>query len=253
MNPEPAMQANQPFVMDGRIWRRIVIAIYLASSCASAVIAPGFEHDLVWIPELVWSANAVIVLAAIALVRTRAPLRLQLALAFASPMLYVVLLSGLSAYSGEDARIWNHIQMFVILFYSSFLGSVVAFGIALASHRTSMQPGVVIQRPVGSSAFPRMFSALGWGLVATWVYIHGFELVASLPGSRPYLDGLLLRILDAAVTVGWLVSPLWVVGAIALVVSSFRRKQRPALAETAVLVLVTCLMGLFLALGFLLD
>jgi hypothetical protein len=48
-------------------------------------------HDLAWIPGLGWAANIAIVLAAIALARTDAPLRLQLALAFAAPVLFVVL------------------------------------------------------------------------------------------------------------------------------------------------------------------
>ncbi len=183
MNPEPATPANQPFVIDDRTWRRIVIAIYLASSCASAVIAPGFEHDLVWIPELVWATNIVIVLAAIVLARTRAPLRLQLALAFATPVLYVVLLSSLGVYFGES-RIGQNIRMAGLLLYEVFPGSVVAFGIALASHR-----------PVGPSVFSRMFSVLGWILAATWLYMHGFELAADhLPDSEPYLDGLYIAL-----------------------------------------------------------
>ena len=248
MNPEPAMPAHQPVVIDGRIWRGIVIAIYLASSLASAVIAPGFEHDLVWIPELVWSANIIIILAAIALARTHAPLRLQLALAFAAPVLYVVLLSGMGAYSGES-HIGQHIEMLGFLLYTQFLGSVAAFGIALASHRTGVQSGAVTR----SSVFPRMFSVLGWVLVGTWVYMHGFELVAYLPGSRLYLDGLLLQILGVATVLGWGVTLLWVVGAIALMVSSFRRKQRPALADTVVLILVFCLMGSYLVLAIFLD
>jgi len=66
------------------------------------------------------------------------------------------------------------------------------------------------------------------------------------------MDGLLMQILDAATLVGWC-TPLWVVGAIALIVSSFRRKQRPALADTVVLVLVTFLMVLYLVLAILLD
>jgi len=240
----PATQAQQPFVVDGRIWRGIVIALYLAASSASAVLAPGSGHDLVRLPELVWIANIVIVLAAIALSRTRTSLRLQLALAFAMPVLYVVLLSGWGAFFGES-RIWAHIQMLGFLLYTQFLGSVVAFGIALAS-------GVEIQRPAGSSVFPRMFSVLGWVLVAAWVYMHGFEWAAYLPGSRTYMNGLLMQILDAATLVGWC-TPLWVVGAIALIVSSFRRKQRPALADTVVLVLVTFLMVLYLVLAILLD
>ncbi len=181
----------------------------------------------------------IIVLAAIALARTRAPLRLQLALAFTTPVLYLVLLSSMDAYFGEW-RIRNHIHILGFLLYSQFLGSVVAFGIALASYRTS-------------NTFPRMFSALGWVLVAMWVYMYGFELATHLPGSQPYMDGVLLQILGAAVMFGGWVSPLWLVGAIALAVSSILRKQRPALADTAVLVLVFCLMGLYLALGFLLD
>jgi hypothetical protein len=228
MNPEPAVRADQPFVVDGRVWRRIVIALYLASSFASALLTPGL-YDLICIPELVWIANIVIVLAAIVLARSRAPLRLQLALAFAKPVLYMLLVSRLGVFCGDG-----------FLLYSQFLGSVVAFGIALASYRPS-------------NTFRLMFSALGWVLVAMWVYIHGFELAIHLPGSRPYMDGVLLRILGAAVMFGGWVSPLWIVGAIGLAVSSFRRKQRPALADTAVLVLVFCLMGLFLALGLLLD
>ena len=241
MNPEPAVQADQPFVMDGRIWRGIVIALYLAASSASAVLAPGSGNDLVRLPELVWIANIVVVLAAIALSRTRTSLGLQLALAFAMPVLYVVLLSGWGAYFGES-RIWAHIQMLGFLLYTQFLGSVVAFGIALAS-------GVEIP-----SIFPRMFRRLGWALVAAWVYMHGFGLAAEyLPGSQAFLDGVLLRILGTAVMFGGWVSPLWVVGAIGLAVSSFRRKQRPALADVAAVVLVFCLMVLYLVLSILLD
>jgi hypothetical protein len=246
MNPEPAVQADQPFVMDVRIWRGIVIALYLAASSASAVLAPGSGNDLVRLPELVWIANIVVVLAAIALARARASLRLQLALAFAMPVLYVVLLSGWGAFFGES-RVWAHVQMLGFLLYTQFLGSVVAFGIALAS-------GVEIQRPVGPSVFPRMFSVLGWVLVAMWVYMHGFELAAEyLPGSRPYLDGLLLRILWTAGMVAWVLSPLWVVGSIALALSARRRKQGPALSDVVVLLLVFCLMGLYIARVFLLD
>ena len=240
MNPEPAMPANQPFVIDDRIWRRIVIALYLASSCVAAVLAPGFQHDLVMNRELLWAANIVIVLAAIVLARTRAPLRLQLALAFAAPVLYVVLLSSLGVYFGES-RIGQNIRMAGLLLYEVFPGSVVAFGIALASHR-----------PVGPSVFSRMFSVLGWILAATWLYMHGFELAADhLPGSEPYLDGLLLRILWTAGMVAWVLSPLWVVGSIALALSARRRKQGPAVADVVVLVLVFCLMGLYIALVFL--
>ena len=193
-------------------------------------------------PELLWTANIVIVLAAIVLARTRAPLRLQLALAFATPLLYVVLLSSLGVYLGE-ARIGQNIRMAGLFLYEAFPGSVVAFGIALASHR-----------PVGPSVFARTFSVLGWILAATWLYMHGFELAADhLPGSEPYLDGVLLRILWSVGTVAWVLSPLWIVGSIALALSARRRKQGPALADVVVLVLVFCLMALYIALVFLLD
>lgn len=115
-----------------------------------------------------------------------------------------------------------------------------------------MQPEIVPQNPVGPSVFPRVFSALGWFLAATWLYIHGFVLAANRwPEYQPYLDGLLWRIFKAATVVGWGLSPFWVVAATILVLSSFRRKQRPALG--AVLLLVICLIGAYLALGFILD
>ena len=257
MTPEPSAQADQPFVMDGRIWRRIVIALYLASSSAAAALAPGMRHGLVWIPELAWAANIAIVLAAIALARTHAPLRLQLALAFAAPVLHGVILSGMAAYSGELPEWKLDLTLSVLfswIYHPGFLGSMVAFGIALASCRTSIQPGVVTQRPVGPSVVLRMFNALGWVVAAAWLYMHLFLLVVNYwPEYRPYLDGVLWRIFQAATVVAWSVAPLWLVGAIALFLSSFRRKQRPAFADTAVLVLVICLIGSYFALAFFVD
>jgi hypothetical protein len=49
------------------------------------------------------------------------------------------------------------------------------------------------------------------------------------------------------------VAPFWLVGAIALFLSSFRRNQWPALADTTVLVLVICLVGAYFALAFFKD
>lgn len=249
MNPEPAVQGNQPFVIDDRIWRRIVLVFYLASSAAAAALAPGMRHDLAWIPELAWLANIAIVLGAIALARTHAPLCLQLALAFAAPVLHAVLVSGMAVHSGELSVLMMG-SLLLWFYQSQFLGSVVAIVIALSSRRS----GVATQRPIRPSVFPRMFSALGWIVAASWLYMHGYLMAVNYwPQYRPYLDGLLWRIFQAATVVAWSLSPLWIVGAIGLVLSAFRRKQRPALADTAVLVLVVSLIGGYFALTFLLD
>jgi hypothetical protein len=247
MNPGPATPADQPFVLDGRIWRRIVIAFYLASSSAAVLFGRGMGHDLAWIPGVGWAANIAIVLAAIALARTHAPLRLQLALASAAPVLFVVLRSGMAVYSGALAE--ENILMLGLAFgwaiYSDLFGSVVAFGIALAA--------LALRRasPVGPGVLLRAFRALGWIIAATWLYILGFALAANhWPEYKPYMDGLLLWIFKAATVIGWGLAPLWLVGAIALVLSSILRKQRPALADTVALVLVVCLMGVYLTLAF---
>jgi hypothetical protein len=232
-----------------KIWRRIVIASYLAASLAAATLAPGFKHDLVWIPELAWAANIVIVLAAIALARTHAPLRLQLALAFAAPGLHVVLLLGRAAYSGgspfnESIMILG--LMFGWIFYSEFLGSVLAFAIALAFQRTSTQTGAVTQHPVRPGVFSRMFRALGWVSAAAWLYMLVLGMASAyVARPQPHVEALLTQIYGAAAMVGWIVSPLWIVGAIALLLSSGIRKQRPAIADMAVLLLVLGLIGVY--------
>jgi hypothetical protein len=251
MTPEPAMQVDKPFVIDDRIWRRIVVVFYLAASSAAAALGPGMRHDLAWIPELAWVANIAIVLAAIAVARTHAPPRLQLALAFAAPVLHGVILSAMATYSGELSMGEYILMMGSLLSWvypAQFLGSVVAIVIALASRRTSIRPGAV------PSVALRMFRALGWTSAASWLYMHGYLLAVNhWPEYRPYLDGLLWRIFQVATVVAWGLSPLWIVGAIGLALSSFSRKQRPALADTAVLVLVICLMGAYLALAIFLD
>ncbi|HVG11116.1 MAG TPA: hypothetical protein VNM67_25660 [Thermoanaerobaculia bacterium] len=251
MNPEPAMLANRPFVVDGRVWRRIVIALYLASSAAAVFLRPGVEYDLAWVPGLGWVANLAIVLAAIALARTHAPLRLQLALPFAAPVLLVLHVS-MTTYSGAFAG-WNVLMVGVLFgwaFYSYVYGSLIAFAIALAalaSRRTSRQPDVVTQRPVGPGVLLRTFSTLGWVVAAAWLYILGFVLTANMwPEYRPYLEGPPWGIFKAATVIGWGLAPPWLAGAIALFLSSFRRKQRPAVADTAVLILVACLIGVYL-------
>jgi hypothetical protein len=238
MNPEPAMPADRPFVMDDRLWRRIVIALYLASSAAAVLIRPGMGNDLAWIPGLGWVANIAIILAAIALARTHAPLRLQLALAVAAPVLLVVPF-GMAASSGAFAG--ESILMLGLAFaiFSDLFGSVVAFGIALAAG--------VVTRPAGPGVLLRTFSALGWVMAAAWVYSLGFALVANRwPEYKPYMDGVLLWICKAAMVIGWGLAPLWLVGAIALVLSSIMRRQRPALADSVALILVVCAIGLYL-------
>ena len=210
------------------------MALYLASSAAVAVLAPGIGRDLAWVPDwpvsgyLIWIANVAIMLSAIALARADAPLRLQLALAFAAPGLYVLLFLG------------GNVLMLGLTFswisYSEFLGSVVAFVIALASHRTSV--------------LSRSFHTMGWVVAAAWLYMHGFGLTADhWPGSRPYLDGLPFWIFGAATVVGWGLSPLWLVGATSLMLASFSRNQRPTVADTALFVLVVGLIGLYFFLG----
>lgn len=248
MTPEPALPAHRPFVIDGRVWRWIVIALYLASSAAAVLLRPGVEHDLASIPGVGWVANLAIVLAAIALARTHAPLRLQLALPFAAPVL-LVLHVGMTTDSGAFAG-WNILMVGVLFgwaFYSYVYGSLIALAIAaLASQRT--------ERPIGPGVLLRSFRALGWVVAAAWLYMLGFGLIANYrPEYEPYMDGLLLWIFKAATVIGWGLAPLWLAGAIALFLSSILRKQRPALADTVVLVLVFCLMGLYLALSFLLD
>jgi hypothetical protein len=223
------------------------MALYLASSAAVAALAPGIGRDLAWVPDwpvsgyLIWIANVAIILSAIALVRADVPLRLQLALAFAGPGLYVLLLLGMGAYF-KEASIAGNVLMLGLSFswvsYSEFLGSVVAFVIALASHRTSV--------------LSRSFQTLGWVVAAAWLYMHGFGLTADhWAGSRPYLDGLPFWIFGAATVIGWGLSPIWLVGAISLMLASFSRNQRPTLADTALFVLVAGLIGLYFLLAFL--
>lgn len=223
------------------------MALYLASSAAVAVLAPGIGRDLAWGPDwpvsgyLIWTANVGIMLSAIALVRADAPLRLQLALAFAAPGLYVLLLLGMAAYF-KESPIGGNVPMLGLSFswvsYSEFLGSVVAFVIALASHRTGV--------------LSRSFHTLGWVVAAAWLYMHGFGLTADhWPGSRAYLDELPFWIFGAATVVGWGLSPLWLVGATALMLGSLGRNQRPTLADTALFVLVIALIGLYFLLAFL--
>lgn len=223
------------------------MVLYLASSAAVAVLAPGIGRHLAWGPDwpvsgyLIWIANVAIMLSAIALVRAEVPLRLQLALALAAPGLYALLFLVRGA-SIEGSPLGGNVLMTGLSFgwvsYSEFLGSVVAFVIALASHRTSV--------------LSRSFHTLGWVVAAAWLYMHGFGLTADhWPGFRPYLDGLPFWIFGAAAVVGWGLSPLWLVGATALMLSSLSRNQRPTLADAALFVLVVALIGLYFLLAFL--
>lgn len=217
------------------------MALYLASSVAVAVLAPGIGRDLAWVPDwpvsgyLIWIANVAIMLSAIALARADVPLRLQLALAFAAPGLYVLLFLAMGAIGGNVLMLGLSFSWFS---YSEFLGSMVALVIALASHRTSV--------------LSRSFHTMGWVVAAAWLYMHGFGLTADhWPGSRPYLDGLPFWIFGAATVVGWGLSPLWLVGATSLMLASFSRDQRPTVADTALFVLVVALIGLYFLLAFL--
>ncbi|MFP5285382.1 MAG: hypothetical protein ACLGI9_06565, partial [Thermoanaerobaculia bacterium] len=112
------------------------MALYLASSAAVAVLAPGIGRHLAWVPDwpvsgyLIWIANVAIMLSSVALVRADVPLRLQLALASAAPGLYVLLVLGMGAYLKESS-IGENVVMLGLSFswvsYSEFLGSLVAF------------------------------------------------------------------------------------------------------------------------------
>lgn len=225
------------------------MTLYLVSSAAVAVFAPGIGRDLAWVPDwpvsgyLVWGANAVIMLSAIALARADAPLRLQLALAIAGPGLYLLLFLGMGALF-EESPIAGQVLSFGLTFmwacYSEFLGSVVALVIALASQRNRV--------------LSRSFYTLGCVLAAAWLYMHGFGLaVDHWSDSRRYLDGLPFWIFGAASVVAWGLSPLWLVGAIALMLAALARNQRPVLADTALFGLVVGLIGLYFFLGFFQD
>lgn len=214
------------------------MTLYLVSSAAVAVLAPGIGRDLAWVPDwpvsgyLVWAANIGIMLSAIALVRADVPLRLQLALACAAPGLYVLLFLGRNFLVPGLSFSW--------ISYSEFLGSVVALVIALASQRNRV--------------LSRSFYTLGCVLAAAWLYMHGFGLaVDHWSDSRRYLDGLPFWIFGAASVVAWGLSPLWLVGAIALMLAALARNQRPVLADTALFGLVVGLIGLYFFLGFFQD
>ncbi|MFL6202618.1 MAG: hypothetical protein ACJ76J_25895 [Thermoanaerobaculia bacterium] len=239
------------------MWQRLAIGLYVASSCAAAVLLLGRGLRVEWLPDrplslyLGWTANLAIVLAALALARNRAPLRLQLALPFAAPVLYLLLIYGIHGYSGEPARDVG-VLMFGfwagwVLLYSEFMGSVIAFVIALASKGTSTQPGA----PAGPNRGSLTFRALGCVVAAAWLYMHAFGVAVNhWPGSKPYLHGAPWRIFQAASVIAWSLSPLWLLGAILLVLFQAMRKQRPASADMAVFLLVVLLIGVYFYLGF---
>ena len=98
-------------------------------------------------------------------------------------------------------------------------------------------------------AFPRIFSALGWVLVAAWLYVHAFGFVvdharAFLPPRDSPLATLFLVCLQAS-----FLSPVWVFIAILLALIAAGCGKRPRRSDAAVFLLVLGLIGLYVYLG----
>jgi len=116
-----------------------------------------------------------------------------------------------------------------------------------------MRSGIATQLWAWPNAFPRLFSALGWLLVATWLYVYAFLFVVNfLPASIPPRDSPLVWMFSRSLTASFL-SPLWVFAAIILALLSAGFDKRPSASDVAVFLLVLGLIVLYLALGFLVD
>ena len=103
------------------------------------------------------------------------------------------------------------------------------------------------------NAFPRLFSALGWLLVAAWLYVYAFLFAANYHRALlPPRDSLLAWMFYSTLTASFL-SPLWVFAAILLALVSAGFEKRPSASDATVFLLVLGLIGLYLGLGFLVD
>jgi hypothetical protein len=101
------------------------------------------------------------------------------------------------------------------------------------------------------NAFPRLFTALGWLLVAAWLYVHTIVFAANhYRALLPPQDSLLVQMFEWALAASFL-SPLWVFAAIVLALLSAGFDKRPSASDVAVFFLVLGLIGLYLGLGFL--
>lgn len=114
-----------------------------------------------------------------------------------------------------------------------------------------MRSGTVSQLWAWPNAFPRLFTALGWLLVAAWLYVYAFLFIANyLRALLPPRDSLLVWMFHQSLAASFL-SPLWVVAAIALALASVGLEKRPSASDATVFLLVLGLIGLYLGLGFL--
>jgi thiosulfate reductase cytochrome b subunit len=112
-----------------------------------------------------------------------------------------------------------------------------------------MQSGVTMQPWAGLSVFRRIFSALGWILVATWLYVHAFVFVVNhYRAFLPPRDSPLAHIFRVSLEACFL-SPLWVFAAILLALIAAGCGQRPSRSDAALFLLVLGLIGLYLYLG----
>lgn len=99
------------------------------------------------------------------------------------------------------------------------------------------------------NAFPRLFTALGWLLVAAWLYLHTIVFAANhYRALLPPQDSPLVWMFEKSLVASFF-SPLWVLAAIALALFSAGRERRPSVAEMTVFLLVLGLIGLYLYLG----
>jgi hypothetical protein len=100
--------------------------------------------------------------------------------------------------------------------------------------------------------FSRVFRALGWAMVAAWIYMNAFVVAVNLlPDARPYFHGALWRIFRVAFEVGFFVCPAWMLAAVVLTLIAALQKQIPSRADHAVFLLLLSLIGGYFFLGFL--
>ena len=103
------------------------------------------------------------------------------------------------------------------------------------------------------NAFPRLFSALGWLLVAAWLYVYAFLFIANYHRALlPPRDSLLAWMFYTTLSASFL-SPFWVFAAIILALLSAGFGKRPSVSDATVFLLVLGLIVLYLGLGFLVD
>ena len=116
-----------------------------------------------------------------------------------------------------------------------------------------MRFGIVTQLWSWPGAFPRLFSALGWLLVAAWLYVYACLLVVNfLPANFPPRESLLTWMFEKTLAASFF-SPFWVFAAIVLALFSAGLEKRPRASEATVFFLVLGLIVGYLVLGFFLD